>query len=80
MKAARAEVRRLHSVATKLMDLILALDERRKSLEDRIAELEIMREHGVNVLTASAMLRRHKYNNDLADQEVASRKQPLRLS
>ena len=69
MKAARAEVQRLHSVATKLMDLILALDERRKSLEDRIQELEIIREHGVNTLTASAMLRRHKYNGQMADVE-----------
>lgn len=43
MKAARAEVRRLNNVASKLMDLIISLEARRKALEEEIAVLEIMR-------------------------------------
>ena len=65
-KNGKAKFRRHPNQVSKLLDLIVALNERRKYLEQRIAAREIMLETGVNVIAAEDLLRRRQWAEERA--------------
>ena len=65
----KGKFRRHPNKISKLLDLIVALNERRKYLEEKITELEIMQECGGNIWAAQDERKRLEFISRRADME-----------
>ena len=69
LRRLKPKFRRKPNEVSKLFDLIVALNERRKHLEARIKVLQTAQEEGVNIFAAERLLERQKEIEERAGME-----------